>query len=50
MLPEVLKVDLIENADPFNFLHISDKNARQEVESFAKNYEPKKSGDTGVKK
>lgn len=45
----MLKVDIIENADPFDFSYISDKNVRREVEVIARNYEPKKTREIGVK-
>lgn len=44
----MLKVDIIENADPFDFSYISDKNLR-EVEVIARNYEPKKTREIGLK-
>ncbi|KYN16061.1 Gag polyprotein, partial [Trachymyrmex cornetzi] len=47
--PEVLKVDVVETIDPFDFSYISDKDARREIEGVARNYEPKKTRDIGVK-
>lgn len=42
-MPEVLKVNTIEDVDPFDFSYIPEKkNIRQEVEHIAKNYEPRK--------
>lgn len=35
--------------DPFDFFYISDKDARREIESVARNYEPKKMRDISVK-
>lgn len=46
---EVLKVDVVEIADPFDFSYISDKAARQEVENIARSYQSKKTREIGTK-
>jgi hypothetical protein len=47
--PEVLKVDVIENADLFDFSYISDRDTRREIEIIAKNYKPKKTREVRIK-
>jgi len=48
-IPEVLKIDVIEKVDPFDFSHIFDEVARREVETIARNYNPRKTHEIGIK-
>jgi len=48
-IPEVLKIDVMEKVDPFDFSHISDKVARREVKTIARNYNPRKTHEVGTK-
>jgi len=48
-VPEVLKIDTVQSTDVFDFSHISDKDARQEIESIARKYEPKKTREIDIK-
>lgn len=48
-LPEVLKINAIKEVTPLNLSHISDKNAKQEIENVVRNYKPQKTREVGVK-
>jgi len=48
-LPEVLKVDVVENTDPHDFSYIRERDIRQKVEAIAQNYNPKKTLEVNVK-
>lgn len=48
-IPEVLKVDVMEDVKPFDFSYIPKEGVRQEIENIARSYEPKKTREVGVK-